>query len=133
MTTTESFRDIYLMRVEAPAFREAYEYARETDQRVMDATSPFSHDGHDETFYYLTADGRSGFCVRHDGELVFVFSTVRGRGEYLVRAAIDRGADHLDCFDGYLTQFYGRLGFVETRREPNWTPGGPDVVWMAFV
>jgi hypothetical protein len=56
---------------------------------------------------------------------------VRGRGDALVSDAIARGAKHLNCFDGYLPTLYARHGFVEVRREPNWTEGGPDIVYMA--
>ncbi|MGW4158714.1 hypothetical protein [Streptomyces sp. NPDC004788] len=50
----------------------------------------------------------------------------------LVRAAIAHGAHLLDCFDGFLPTYYRGFGFVETERIPNWTPGQPDVVFMAL-
>lgn len=81
---------------------------------------------------YLTEGGLSGYVVRDTGELVGVFSRVRGQGDTLVRSAIYHGATHLDCFDGYLPTLYGRHGFTETHREGNWTPGGPDVVYMTL-
>lgn len=80
---------------------------------------------------YLSDDHRSGFAVSTTGELVGVFSTERGRGDLILSAAVAAGATHLDCFDGYLPSLYARHGFRETSREPNWTPGGPDVVYMA--
>lgn len=73
-----------------------------------------------------------GFIVKPDGELVGVFSSIPGRGDALISAALNAGATHLDCFDGYLTEFYARHGFREYRREPNWTPGGPAVVYMGL-
>lgn len=78
----------------------------------------------------LSDDRQSGFAVKPDGELTAVFSAVKGRGMVLVREAIRRGAFHLNAFDGYLTGLYGRCGFVESKREPNWTAGQPDVVFM---
>lgn len=93
--------------------------------------SEFDHNRIDETVYFLALDGRSGFAIRPDGELVYVFSTVKGRGDGMLWKATDVGATHLDCFDGYLPTLYARHGFVETRREENWTPGDPDVVFMA--
>ena len=36
----------------------------------------------------------------------------------------------LDCFDGFLPDFYAEFGFVEYKREPNWDPKGADVVYM---
>ena len=67
-----------------------------------------------------------------DGELCGVFSTVKGRGDAIMRDALTAGAVRLDCFDGYLPGFYARHGFRETHREENWTPGGPDVVYMSL-
>lgn len=80
--------------------------------------------------FYLTDDLQSGFGVNTDGELFGVFSLERGRGDALVRTAIKLGATRLDCFEGYLSALYARHGFVEYDRRPNWTEGGPDVVWM---
>lgn len=111
------------------AFAEAFNGARRLDTRIMAATSPFEHV--DGTTYRLTDDGLSGYAVRPDGELVYVFSLVRGRGDEIVTRAIQNGATYLDCFDGHLVTLYGRHGFVEVKREPNWTPGGPDVVYMS--
>lgn len=83
------------------------------------------------TRYYV--NGYAGYGVRSDGELVFVHSWTRGQGDAIVTDAISRGARRLDCYDGHLTTLYGRHGFVVTAREPNWTPGGPDVVWMTYL
>ncbi len=78
---------------------------------------------------YLAPDARSGFLISGD-EIVGLFSTARGRGDDLVTDAVAAGGRRLDCFDGYLTRLYYRHGFVITRREPNWNPPGPDVVYM---
>lgn len=89
-------------------------------------------------YYYDAIPGEygqtptGGFIVKADGELVGVFSSLKGRGDVLVIAAQNEGAQHLDCFDGYLTEFYAGHGFVEYDRQPNWTPGGPAVVYMAL-
>lgn len=111
-------------------FRRVFTDVRTYNRQISDATSEFSHV--DGTRYFLTDDLGSGFAIRPDGELVFVFSTVRGRGANIVSTAVKRGADRLDCFEGYLTELYARHGFVEYDRDDNWTPGGPDVVWMAI-
>lgn len=79
---------------------------------------------------FLSTDGQSGYVIVA-GDLRLVFSTVRGRGDALVASAILHGARTLDCFDGYLPTLYARHGFRVIRREANWTPGGPDVVFMA--
>lgn len=63
-----------------------------------------------------------------DGELLGLWGF--GIGDWLVRAAVRDGATHLDCFDGWLPQFYKHNGFRETLREPNYNRGGPSVVFM---
>lgn len=81
---------------------------------------------------YVAPDDASGVIVTRGGEIVGLWSAARGRGDDLVRTALAAGGTRLDCFDGYLPALYARHGFAETAREPNWTPGGPDVVWMAL-
>lgn len=115
-------------------FRRAYEAARADSAQVADATSDYdTTPAARGTRYYLWSDGvaQAGFAIRADDELVYVFSTARGKGDAIVAAAIARGATHLDCFDGYLVDLYGRNGFQRVTSLPNWTPGGPDVVYMA--
>ncbi|AFU62052.1 hypothetical protein phiHau3_74 [Streptomyces phage phiHau3] len=105
--------------------------ARAESPRIADATST-PDEMPDDARYYLTRDGQSGFGVAADGTLIGLFSRVKGRGASLVQAAIDRGAVSLDCFDGFLPGYYAGFGFQETERVANWTPGGPDVVFMSL-
>lgn len=115
-------------------FAQSLAVAQRTSENVAAATTPAL-----EMFIrtdlttYLHTDKRSGFAVSATGELVGVFSTVRGRGEEILASAIGAGANHLDCFDGFLPNLYSRFGFTETSREANWTAGGPDVVYMALA
>lgn len=99
---------------------------QERDQHA--ATSPF----HDEIGTRYFHDGDAGYALRIDGELVLVHSFLPGRGNDIVTDAIARGATYLDCFDGYLPEFYARHGFQVNARVPNWTPGEPDVVYMSL-
>jgi outer membrane protein assembly factor BamB len=117
-----------MRHVNFDTFREAFCAARNESPLVESMTSDATDV--DGTFYVLTDDSRSGYAIRPDGELVLVFSLERGRGDLLVSRAVDDGAIRLDCFDGYLPSLYARYGFVESHREPNWTPGEPDVVFM---
>lgn len=112
-------------------YRAALTVARAGSARIADATSD-PRDLPEDATYWLTDDDRSGFGITATGDLIAVFSTVKGRGDYLVQAAIARAAITLDCFDGFLPSFYARHGFRETSRESNWTAGGPDVVYMAL-
>lgn len=80
---------------------------------------------------FLAADGCAGFAILPDGELVSVWSTVKGRGDAIVATAVAQGATHLDCFVGHLTRLYARHGFHVIRTVPNWDGTGPAVAFMA--
>jgi len=107
----------------------AFSAARQVNEKIEEMTSPF--DPSEGRTPYLTEDKLSGFCLK-DGEITHLFSLVPGRGNSLIGDALCLGGRHLDCFDGYLTRFYTRFGFRVTRREKNWTPGEPDVVYMSL-
>lgn len=107
--------------------------AQAADPRIAGATTPAADLDTDGARCFLSADENTGYVVKASGELVGVFSTIKGRGDAIVTEAIMNGADALDCFDGYLPAFYARHGFVETARAANWTPGQPDVVFMALA
>ena len=82
--------------------------------------------------FRLVYDGilcTGGYCVIN-GELCSFWSIIGGRGTWLLDNAIADGAYHLNCFDGYLPTFYKKRGFKEYQREHNWTPSGPDVIYM---
>jgi hypothetical protein len=112
-------------------FRRHFESARADSAKIREATSPYSTVR--GTLYYLWSDGfdHAGYGIRPDGELVNVFATTRGLGDAIVTDAIAHGATHLDVFEGHCSDLYARYGFTETRREPNWNDGGPDVLWMS--
>jgi len=80
--------------------------------------------------------GKAGYAIKGGDELVNVFNAggeeTLSAGSWLVLHAIEHGARRLDCFDNRLPQFYARFGFKEVRREANWTPGEPDVVFMEW-
>ena len=91
---------------------------------------------------FLSENGRAGYALKPDGELISVFSLDKGNGVSLMRDAIANGAKKLDCFDTYLgRQFYPQFGFKEVNRltwddqyaPPGWDYekfGRPDVVFM---
>lgn len=114
----------------SPAVFQTHFDAARYHTRIAEATSPFEPS--DGATYLLSEDWLSGFVVREDGELTNVWSVERGRGDEIVADAIERGAVYLDCFDGYLVGLYERHGFHNVKSVPNWTPGGPDVVYMAL-
>jgi hypothetical protein len=112
----------------APATPEQFEQSiAKADQSQLENPRDYSNKK-----LWLAHDGNSGYGISHDGELVNVFSLVRGHGHHAVNHAISQGATHLSAFDGHLPKFYGKFGFKEHAREKNWTAGGPDVVFMSL-
>jgi hypothetical protein len=120
-------------RVGHGIYTQALRRARSKSQLIAAATStpeemPASY------AYYVADDLESGYGVAGDGTLVGVFSLIKGRGVDLVWSSIlHHGADRLDCFDGFLPEYYKQFGFTEYERVPNWTPGEPDVVFMRLT
>jgi len=92
----------------------------------------------------LSEDCTLGFSVGSDGEISNIFNLGRpGAGGEAVNAAIECGGYHLNCFDGFLPEYYRQFGFEESRRVPfdrNLAPaewkydeyGEPDVVYMTL-
>lgn len=95
---------------------------------------------------YLLDDGKAGFAITPDGTLISVFkspdSKIKGAIDAMIPIAVQEGATRLEAFDGFLTEAYGRNGFVETERyewDENFKPenwreedGTPDLVVMEF-
>jgi hypothetical protein len=119
-------------KVTTDDYLSALTFAQGDSERVAAATTPAVDMPRHGVTYYLSTSWLSGFGVTDSGELIGVFSLVKGFGPLLVDDAIRAGAYRLDCFDGFLPAYYARFGFAETSREANWTPGGPDVVYMAL-
>lgn len=110
-------------------FALAYARARELNPTIRDMTTPANKLPKDAT-YFLTPDRNSGYIITTDGTLCALFSNVRGRGDQLLNDAIADGAMRLNHYaTDHLSNLYERHGFREVRREANWTPGRPDVVW----
>jgi hypothetical protein len=97
---------------------------------IKQATTPWSEIDLASNFFIAGCPAFMGYAISENGELTSVFSCIKGKGDIIMQDAIQNGARHLDCFDGYLPSFYQKHGFKETRREQNWTAGQPDVVYM---
>ena len=108
-----------MLRVSPAVFGTALERFRAASYRNRQALAPWNDAlwaGRPRCFY--TADLAGGFAVLTDGTLVGVHSWVPHRGDELVAAAVERGADKLTCFDvGPLRALYQRHGFVVVTRE----------------
>lgn len=113
-------------------FKFALTLAREENENVKESVTHPS-DLPDNTDWYLHADEKSGFGVTYDYELVAAFSCVKLRGNAILSAAVERGAEWLNHYDGYLTEFYASRGWVEYKRVDNWNANGPAVIYRSLV
>lgn len=120
----------------AKAFAESVEAARAARPDVVKNVSQYTPEEYAKMRTFLSPDKKSGFALKptdKGDELVNVFSSEKGlnRGDKIMSESVDRGAQTLDALDGYLPKRYEQHGFKEYKREPNWTPGEPDVVYMS--
>lgn len=136
--------DAGFRRVDAREFHAAVEAAQQVEKngrKVGETVYRYPVTEYRDMQTFLSEDGRTGFAVKSDGDLVSVFNVGRrGRGESAVNAGIAAGATKLDAFDedGFLPQKYAKFGFEEVGREPwdpeyapeGWRGGKPDVVYM---
>jgi len=98
---------------------------------------------------FITADGKAGFAIKPDGDIVSVFNTKGSHpsvGTHLVALAIEQGGTKLDAFShkNFLPRMYSKVGMKEVDRFkwdaeiaktdlPNWDYKKlktPDVVFM---
>lgn len=94
---------------------------------------------------FINDDRTVGFALDPKGDIQNVFNNggpPHGGAEAMV-TAISKGGSTLDCYDGYLNNYYRQFGFVETGRmkfnralaPPSWdfaANDDPDVVFMAW-
>src|SRR3990167_2563180 len=93
----------------------------------------------------ISNDRKVGAAISHDGDIQNVFNNggPKGAAAQVMMRAIDKGGRTLDCFDGFLPQYYAQFGFKETGRmkfNSDYAPKGwdskhgqPDVVFMQWV
>jgi hypothetical protein len=92
----------------------------------------------------LSGDGKVGIAISPDGDLQNVFNNggARRAATEALLEGLRRGGKTLDCFDGFLPDFYAQFGFSETggmqfNRDfalPGWdykADDEPDVVFPA--
>lgn len=122
-----------LISVTGNSFYLAVERAKSTKEIYRQNLSNYSVDELNKFRCFLSLDGLTGFCLKKDGELINVFSLIRGRGKYILFNAFRENnaqAIKLDCLKGYLSEFYASFGFRIYKIEKNWEKNQPDVVYM---
>ena len=111
-------------------FHSALSGAMKSSPKVREFVHLYKPEEYSGMKTFLSPDKASGYALKPDGDIVSVFSTQKGRGDAIVQHALKNGGNKLDAFDGYLPKLYAKHGFQEYKREANWTPGAPDVVYM---
>jgi hypothetical protein len=70
---------------------------------------------------WVTDDGKAGFAVKPDGDIVSVFnlqgSPHKGVVPYFLALAVHQGGTKLDAFDTILPYLYAASGFIEVGRD----------------
>ena len=119
---------------------------------IQEAVSKNSHgafvevkEDYSEYECYTSETGLYGMAIAKDGDIVSVFknpdSQEKGVADILIGFAKEKGGKKLDCFDGFLSKLYSKLGFKEKARmawddqyaPKNWNyerDGRPDVIMM---
>lgn len=139
-----------LMKANPSEFHNIVTGAAENNPMIKANVTPYSADDYAKFKTYLTADKQSGYAIKPGhmteagaDELISVFSKQKGRGNDILKHAVDVGkAKQLDAFDinNKLPSLYGKE-FTETSRfkfDPQYAPqdwdykklGTPDVIGM---
>ncbi|MEB3211639.1 MAG: hypothetical protein VKL39_09790, partial [Leptolyngbyaceae bacterium] len=133
----------------AARFVSAITSARDTLGPVGKAVYVYPNEEYAGMRLFLTADGKAGFALKPDGDIVSVFSAKgAGNGRAIMETAIAAGGKKLDCFDTVLPDFYSAHGFKGASRllwddaqaPEGWDKaalaqynnGEPDVVFMVY-
>ena len=136
----------------AARFVSAIEEARKSLGAIGEAVKVYPADEYAAMRLFLSDDGKAGFALKPDGDIISVFSAKgTGAGRAVMETAIAAGGKKLDCFDTILPDFYSVHGFRGTSRllwndeiamadMPSWDKkafaefnnGEPDVVFMVY-
>jgi hypothetical protein len=119
--------------------------SRAAASSAPECLSPLAPEDIEHHTLLVSKDRTIGVAIDPDGDIQNVFNNggpQRGAGRAITRA-IETGGRTLDCFGGYLPDYYRQFGFIETGRmkfndefaPQNWNyerDGRPDVVFMAW-
>ena len=133
----------------AEAFVAAISAGRETLGDVGKAVYVYPAEEYTGMRLFLTKDGKAGFALKPDGDIVSVFSSAgTGAGRAIMETAIAAGGRKLDAFHTILPSFYAahgfkgvaRLAWADDQAPDGWdkaamakfNKGEPDVVFMVY-
>ena len=99
-------------------------YESMSKSKYVDFLTPYSPSELSQMKLFKLKSFNIGYALKkHDGkysEIVAVHnneSQIKGIGKELIKSAIKHGGCYLDCFDGFLPNFYKSLGFIEVSRD----------------
>ncbi len=116
----------------AKAFREAITEAKNSDLKYGAAVWLYEQSEYEDMRLFLTDDGKHGFAIKKDGDIVSVFSaknkdkkkfdakdrdTWSGVANWFLTVATSEGGTKLDCYDTILPKIYKLNGFREVGRD----------------
>lgn len=110
--------------VDTAKFFEALIAVGKINPTMWESVGLESFDFYEASWCYLTEDEDCGFIIRITTEglelsSLFNVSHIKGLGEQAVIYAMYLGADHLNCFEGFLPKYYEKLGWSTYKIEDN--------------
>nr|DAN37755.1 MAG TPA: hypothetical protein [Caudoviricetes sp.] len=131
---------------DAASFISNFRAANEINGKKAAQVYEYSPEEYKQMKLYTAENGKSGFALKSDGDIVSVFSVEKGSLAGMMNLAIQNGGKKLDCFDTFLPKIYKKFGFEEVNRvkwneeykPKDWDKdffkqynnGEPDVVYM---
>lgn len=129
--------EVSFREVPATEFHQAITAAGDTPkggQKLADFLTIYDEGEYGGMRTFLSEDGKTGYAIKPDGDLVSVFNTgVSGAGGAAVVDGIVNGATKLDAFDPYLPALYHNFGFKPDFTSPNFEFGENPVTFMSLA
>lgn len=82
------------------------------------AVHVYSPEEYAEMRLFQSPDGKSGFAIKDDGEIVSVYSPGGGNVFPMLQLAVEQGGTKLEAFDTVLPEIYEQAGFKVTKTTP---------------
>lgn len=118
------------IKVDSKTFLKSLDNSKNVNSKIKSFVHTYKLSDYDNMDCYLNVNYNCGYAIKN-GDIVSLFSSVKGMGEKLINSAIVNGGVKLDCFDGYLTKLYYNAGFNVDKIETNWNGSNfPNVVYM---
>lgn len=151
---TEPWSELAAGPASDKAFRAALLKSKKTSGKFGPAVYVYDEAGAESletATKFMTADGKAGFAIKLDGDIVSVFNTSGRPGSALsaLMLAVEKGGTKLDAFDAGLGDVYAQAGFKVVKREKwneeykpqGWDKkfwgefaknGEPDIIYMEY-